>query len=372
MLKKIVLFSLVTGFALSCKKPVAVDDPDEYDRASLLTNLADNIIVPAYQELQTKVNDLQSKVAAFVATTNQANLTDLRGSWNETLLAWQTVSLMEVGPGANTGQRVQLNIYPIDTALINSNITNGGYNLEAAGNLTAKGFQAMDFLIHGYQKNDTEILELYTSDAHTTSRKTYLSDLSSNLKMHIDNITSEWVTTYRNTFVSNSADNSVGSSIGQFVNAYVMHYEAHVRKGKVGLPAGKFNGFSQLPMPNHVEAFYKDESLPYLIQALRGAKKIFEGQTLDGSTNGVGLDDYLNFVNAKLNGGKLSEVISNQFDVTIAKAQTLSDPFSQEVQNNQTGVFELYDELQKIVAYLKTDMASELGVQITYVDNDGD
>ncbi len=54
-----------------------------------------------------------------------------------------------------------------------------------------------------------------------------------------------------------STSNSQGSSISNIINALCLHYEFYVRRGKVGLPMGVFNGFSQQKLPHLVECYYK-------------------------------------------------------------------------------------------------------------------
>ena len=50
----------------------------------------------------------------------------------------------------------------------------------------------------------------------------------------------------------------------------------------------------------------------------------------------------------------------------------LTDPLSQGVQGNTAPIEAAYNEIQKLVVLLKTDMPSAMGILITYVDNDGD
>jgi hypothetical protein len=40
--------------------------------------------------------------------------------------------------------------------------------------------------------------------------------------------------------------------------------------------------------------------------------------------------------------------------------------------NNKDALLNSYEELQKLVPFIKVDMTSGLGVLITYQDNDGD
>jgi len=55
-----------------------------------------------------------------------------------------------------------------------------------------------------------------------------------------------------------------------------------------------------------------------------------------------------------------------------AALESLSDPLSENIVNDQTQVEATYAELQKLIVLFKVDMPSRLGILITYQDNDGD
>ena len=100
--------------------------------------------------------------------------------------------------------------------------------------------------------------------------------------------------------------------------------------------------------------------------------KFINGIGYSNEENGVGFDDYMNFVNAEYNSESLSNVINNKFNEISNGLNSLNDPLSNEVTINKTGVQEVYQELQQLVPFIKVDMTSALGVLITYQDNDGD
>ena len=88
--------------------------------------------------------------------------------------------------------------------------------------------------------------------------------------------------------------------------------------------------------------------------------------------NGLGLDDYMNFVNAEYNNMQLSKVIDNQIVTILEELNNYNNPLSEAIMNNKDALLNSYEELQKLVPFIKVDMTSGLGVLITYQDNDGD
>ena len=103
---------------------------ESFDRTALLTNYSNNLIIPRYQTLVDQSNALSTAVNDFTAVPNLSNLQALRATFQSSYLAWQACSFFEFGPAADVALRTYLNTFPTDTALINSNISAGGYNLD--------------------------------------------------------------------------------------------------------------------------------------------------------------------------------------------------------------------------------------------------
>ena len=368
----LVIFLLAT---LSCCKKdedeMIVPNPpaNDYDRVPLLTNWTNNYIIPAYQEYATQTTNLKNEVASFTSLPSISSLQSVRTQWENTLLVWQDVAFLELGPAANISLRSQTNIYPADTLLINSNITSGTYDLDQPSNFDAKGFQAIDYLINGIAATDQDIVDFFASSANAA---TYIQDIVIEIDDHAIDVRDNWQNGFGVSFIANSASNAQGSAVSDVINAFVQHYETFVRKGKVGLPAGVFNIFSQSPLPTHVEALYYQQSLPFIHRSLTAIQKFIRGEDYIANTNGEGLDDYLSFVNAQVGGQPLEMIIDDQLNLIQAELTTINDPFSEEVVSNNAAVREVYQEIQRLVPSLKIDMTNALDVLITFQDSDGD
>lgn len=361
---------LIAGCSKDDKKDNNTSDPvEEYDREVMLTNYADAYILPAYSAYTSGIDSLKAAAINFNSTLNVTSLNQLRIKWENALLLWQDVGFLEFGPAQNISLRSQTNVYPIDTVLVTNNIAAGSYNLQLASNFDAKGLQAVEYLINGTGNNDNDIVTYFSN---TTNASTYLIDVITDLETNANYVNNEWISTYRSNFIANSASNAQGSSVSDIVNAISLHYETFIRKGKIGLPAGVFNGFSQLPMPEHVEAYHYEQSLPFVYRSLVSLQKFIKGEHYASSVNGEGLEDYLNFVRAQSGGQPLSTLINNQFINISGELANINDPLSNEVVNNNQGVRDVYQQMQQMVPFIKVETANALDVMITYQDNDGD
>ncbi len=154
------------------------------------------------------------------------------------------------------------------------------------------------------------------------------------------------------------------------VNDYIYYYEKHLRAGKIGIPAGVFSGS---PLSGHVEAYYSNDFSKALFnEALSASVDFFNGVHFNGNTNGLSLDDYLDYLNTMKEGTDLTTLINNQFDVAQSEADSLNQNFALQVETDNSQMLSTYDELQRNVVYLKVDMLQALNINVDYVDADGD
>ncbi len=362
------IFSGITIF-ISCSNNTGSDGEPDFDREEMLENYGNNIIIPAYEAFQESVNNLDASATAFSDVPTADNLQALRDDLKQARLAWQDASIFQFGPAEMQVLRTYVNTYPTDTEQIQSNIESGDYSLGTIDNQDAAGFPALGYLLHGVGETDEEIITQYTTDPDAENRRQYLLDNVSFIKENIDAVVEEWSPNggdYLGTFLSeDNAGTDVGSSIGMLVNAMVLHYERFLRDGKIGIPSGVRS--AGVPRPTAVEAYYGGYSVELAIANMEAFKRLFLGNGLDGS-EGLGLQENLQALGAD----DLSTQIVTTFDESLTELENLSDPLSEQIENDNESVTNTFQKLQDMIALLKADMTSVLGVTITYQDNDGD
>jgi len=338
---------------------------NNYDRTTLLTNWADNIIIPAYENYQSKVNTLSAEAAAFTALPTVLNLQTLRVSWLEAYKAYQYVALYNFGKAQDISFKEITNTYPANIVGIDENIATGTYNLTLFPQYARQGFPGLDYLINGLGANDTEIAALYA----TANHKNYLSAVVAKMKSNADAIVADWNGGYRESYISNNGT-SVSSSVSKTTNSFVKSFERDIRSGKVGFPAGMF---SEAPRPTDVEAYYKkDVSKVLLATSVAAAKEFFNGKYFNASGSGEGLKSYLDYVNAVRDGQKLSDIINTQFALVETTNNLLNDNFITQINTDNQKMINAYTTMQQNLIYLKLDMMQALNITIDYVDGDGD
>jgi predicted lipoprotein len=336
----------------------------EFDRSALLVSYRDALIVPAYLRLQTSAVALEAASDAFTTRPTAEGLAQLRGTLRAARLDWQGASLFEFGPAEAVLLRSSLNTFPADTARIERNIASGSFTPGSVGDRAAGGFPALDYLLHA--DSDEQIVSDFFSIATGPQRRAYLERVVASIRESADAVAAEWMGAYGAAFVDPSrAGTDVGSSLGMLLNAWVMHYERFARDGQIGIPAGVRSAGVARPML--VEAPYGGYSAELAAANARASLRLFEGTGADGA-DGPGLDDYLTALGAT----PLGERISAEFAEVIAALEALDDPLDEQIKRDPTPALDAFREMQDVVVLLKADLASVLGVTVTFQDNDGD
>lgn len=377
MIKRIGLFLLMGLVVLACSTSDDSEVPtdpgggngdgtgDTFDRSAMLNNWANNIIMPGYTDFADQLSSLKNAADNFNAAPAQTELNELRTAWLTAYRTWQRVSLFEIGPAEDVNLRTNLNIYPTNTTLIESNIAAGNYNLGLSSNREAKGFPALDYLIHGSADTDEQIIALLSEPAY----REYLTDLVQDMIDLTDGVIAQWNGNYKDTFVSNDGASST-ASVDRLVNDYIFYFEKFLRAGKMGIPLGVFSGSV---LPGNIEAYHNgDVSNILFLEGLDAVQDFFNGRHYNGSGSGESLNSYLNELNSIKDGENLGAVINAQLNSARQEVQGL-DLFSKELESSPpTNMLLAYDEVQKVVPLFKVDMVSAMSISIDFVDADGD
>lgn len=338
---------LILGTAVSCK-----EDPEptpDFDKGSLLINVADNQIIPAIDDFDTKIGTLETDYLAFQSNPNATTFESVRNSWKAAYISWQTVKIYDFGPIRDFAFKGATGTYPTDTAKINNNIASGSYNLGTAGNVDAIGLPSLDYLFYR-----VDALSTLTNDANAMQ---YGLDVVQKIKTETASVKSQW-TSYRGTFIASTGTETT-SAFSEFVNEFNRDYEL-AKNAKVGIPIGKQS--LDIPLPEYVEARYSGISFDLLRASIVALRDAYTGGT------GVGFDDYL----LHLDRGSLNSTINTNFTTILSEIDSFNGTLSDNIDNNWSELNDLYTLLQGQVVNLKTDMTSAFGVLITYQDNDGD
>ncbi len=360
--KKLILFMLLFTFSLSCSDDNGGNPKVEIDKKALLTNYADNLIIPAFEDLYLKSNTMNERFIELKAEYSEQKFNKVRQAFSDLRNSWQFCSAYGFGPAEEVVLRQALNTFPTDTIRIKSNIESGSYSLVTSSNFKAKGFPALDYLLYNV---DSQTQETVFTDVKVLQ---YLEDVINDIKTNIDYVRNGWQT-YRDIFVSKTG-NDAGSSLSLFINEFVKDYEI-AKRAKLGFPLGI--SLSDV-LPYHFEAPYSLNSSRILGFNLKSYRAILLGPKNNDLTKTDNLYEYLSELSATRNDALLADVILAEFDETTTLMNKMDIPFrkSLELPSEKAKIEAIYKNMQESVVLLKTDMVSAMGILINYQDNDGD
>ena len=363
------IFGLLAGLGLLVACSSSDEDPDDpedtFNRSAMLANWAENIIVPGYQNYVNKLDELTASANSFNANPSEDALQTFRGAWLSGYLAFQQVSMFEIGMAETIAIRNYTNIYPTDESAIDENITTGEYNLELPSTNDEQGFPALDYLLYGTGSNNAQIINAL-SESNTQA---YISDLIARMNEMAQAVLNDWNSGYKDTFIKNDGS-TASSSVNKMANDFLYYYEKALRAGKVGIPAGVFSGN---PLSDRVEGLHsKVHSKSLFNAALDAVENFFVGQHFGSTQRGESLSSYLGYVNSIKGGEDLAAFISTQFNMVRSESNGLSEDFFQQVESDNSKMLMTYDELQKNVVLMKVDMFQALNIRVDFVDADGD
>ena len=370
----LIFISLVFGSVLffSCKNDDengGGNDPcsNDFDQTAMFRNVADNLILPAYQDLKTKVDELETQTQLFLTLTDENELSKLRDAFQAAYLSWQAAAQYEFGPAEEIFLRNSVNNFPVNVSQVEFNIENETNNFDQPDTYD-QGFPALDYLLYGVAGNDNlvETVTVFSVNANKEKYKNYLNAIVTNIQEKVNFTFDKWENGYRDSFIGNTGT-AAGTSLSLIINGWNQNFEL-IKREKIGTPSGVLD--LNFPLADKVEAYYSGISAQLAVVSLEASRNLFWG--FGNGTNGVGLDDFLDEVNAEKNGKMLSAVITDQFTEMINRVLALPDPLSESIEMDATPTINAYTELAKQVVNIKTDLPSILCVSITYIDNPSD
>ena len=372
-LKILISISILSIFIISCSS--SSDDEQstipEFDRSAVLSNYADNIIVPRLNNFKSSVDYLKESGDAFLDSPDITTYTELHNSWLEAYINWQYVEMFNIGKAEEIMFFSKTNTYPVNEGRIQENINNQKTDLSNPNDWSCQGFPGLDYMIHGIANTENEIINQYIQNPlNGKYLKVVLNELNNNTDLVLD----DW-NTYRNTFV-NSIENTATSAFNMLTNDFVYYFEKGLRTNKIGIPSGVF---SNNPLSNKVESYYsskngiEDVSRDLIENALNAVDLVFQGKSSNQSPVGPSFKTYLDFIKANnVSADDIGSIVVNKIQTANQKILDLNKNFINQVENDNGKMLAAFDALQTIVVNLKTDMLSLFNVAVDYTDADGD
>ncbi len=349
-------------FFFSCgegnsESPCSID----YEGVLIYENLADNVIIPAYQDLQIAMTDLNETTEKFFDDPTVEHLEAMRTATSNAYILWQYAEPYQFGPAESVYLKDVMNNFPININLVEMNIANDVLASSGPGHYD-QGFPALDALFWG-DSNEEQIIETLTfNGSGAVTYESYIKDIIDRMFEAVNTVSAEWQSTYRTTFINNDGT-AAGSSLSLIVNAINQHFE-FTKRDRLGIPSGALT--LDIPNPDKVEGRNSGLSTELLAASMEASKRFYKGM------NDAGIDDYLAASGALKNEILLSTSITENYDQMLSEINALNDPLQEVIEFQPEKILSIYALTANQVVQMKTDMPSVLCVSITYIDNPSD
>lgn len=344
---------LLLAVALSYTHPAQAQP---FDRRQMLETLTMQVILPYHQALYDQSQALDQAAHAYQADPTPENLAVLQQAWKDASLAWERCEWLDFGRLMiyhTPIERVPTKIEALDEALAGSDTLNADFVAGSGSNL--KGLPALEYLI-------------FAPDVDLTDprRIDYIVGMTETLVEDTKTLYDAWSPdgdNYAETFINaDGAGTVVRESLSMLNNQMVAELEK-ILQNKLGKPLGIFYE-DGLPRPELVETPYSGESVAHIRANLESLQAMF--------TQDWTLRAYLTYLGAMYEENLLGDVIMAQFEASYAALDAIQLPLEVAVVEDPASVQAAYDAIHQLMVLIRVDMAGQLGVTITFNDNDGD
>lgn len=372
----------------------------EFGSEQLLANLADNIILPTYQNFQSAAHEHYDNITTYCGALNadvdnaQSQRESAQQSWRSVAALWQQAEVMQVGPLADNNNAFRNNIYSwpvvsscgVDQDVVyfeQGNINGTAYQLNQRTD-TRRGIDVLEYLLfnntmnHSCSSNVGPLGDwnIRTDGERMVARCNFAQAVAEDLKGNADTLIQRWQGDSGYAAILKAA----GQAGSQFdtalkgVNAIsdaMFYIDSVTKDAKLAKPMGLFeNSCANAACPDDVEAKFSAHSIDNILANLLGLSKLFYG-SVDGleNTDGVGFDDFLKAVGDE----QTAQRIAAGLTAARLMAAELDKPLAELLAEDPAKVEALHAQIKTVTDELKSNFINSLALELPQTsagDND--
>ena len=330
------------------------------DRPSVLADLAEEAIVPAYQQFDTAAADLQAAAAWLCESPSDAALGEARDSLAAARRAWSYLEPMWVGSVMDRRSwavvRWPVAAEEVEDLIADTSIELDRDRLENRIGADQRGMGAVEHVLYSGSDGSTgtaDVLGALSSSRRCDYLEGVTGVIADEAEIVLDGWTGSWegAEPYREQF---SADD--GDGLDSVVNDTLFLLEA-ITDLELGPAIGAMGSEAR---PEAIDEGLAAAGVKDLVARLDGAKAVLVG----GGTGGAGL--------APLLGDDLVERLNEQLAAARAAAEVMEAPLRTAAMESPESVAAARDAIKAVQITVATEVVGRLGVTIGFSDADGD
>ena len=281
---------------------------EEFSTAEMLTNIADAIIIPTYEELVTQTELLASSegdlsdYCSAIGTSEESSKEALaKDSWKASMAVVQGSEMLAIGPATDNGSSFRKKILSYSEGSLNScgvdemAVLAGRAELDVSERATnQRGLGGIEYLLFNESLDHTCPPQAATTSNwnaldDTTRRKNRCNAalaIAEDVAAAAVQLRDAWLETggdFRSEYISES---NVGNSLQMTTDA-IFYVDTGVKDKKLGIPLGINDACSAFSCPGSVESPYSESSFANIKNNVETFLEVFQG------ASGVGFDDFI-------------------------------------------------------------------------------
>jgi hypothetical protein len=314
-------------------------------RSAFLKELGTDLILPAYQELDTRSEALAGALATLEASPSRATLTEAQSAWRTVRFPWGFLEALHLGPSEELHTGAAMNQVPgttdIDTLLAGNAPLDETSVAQLGANL--KGMLTIEYVLFDAEAGNEAVLSRLTTGDAGARRRAYLKALGAVLHADARAVRAAWEPEQGNYLAQLSNAGSEGSryatqqeALDEVVHRLISSVEE-----------------AELKLSPELEATrHGDNSLEDLESTLRGMEYVWHGLNGDG-----GLSSLVSATNKSLD-----KTVREELALVRLALVSIPPPLRTALRNNPASVEKTRAAFSNLRATLATKVVANLEV----------
>jgi len=338
-----------------------VSSSSEGQKEEVLESLANGFALTQFMDFQGRASDLETAIASFCEAPTEETWVPAQKAWKEARITQKRFQIIQFGPIKEYPLRLGplLDTWPVNEAAIETLV-------EEESPLTQEAFESK-----GSKHRGMPVLEylLWTGEPDTWSamasdgrRCEVLQAVAKDLVFNGNRLVTSWEEDWIPQLTGVDPEGqykTLDDAMDEWVNRMAFTVE-NIRINKLEKPAGYPKENS--PKPDVLESPYSDHSLEDAIVALEGVALVWAG---DESLGTEGVSTLVNSLSLRLN---MNEALENAKDAL----SQIPAPLSESIETGYGPIMEARTALKDLQGLLQGEVASQVGVKLSFNDGDGD
>ncbi|WP_296403810.1 imelysin family protein [Psychrobacter sp.] len=326
-------------------KPITAIEIDPKTADNYLTQVVNNQILPAYQNVvkqSNALNTLATQSCQKNATVSPEDLAALRKQWLKLATAWAQAEVVGFGPAMSSMSNLYINYYPDERGLVHKGVID---LIQSNPKLTAEQLSSESAIVQGIPGLE-EVL--YANDSLSSEQCQYVMSASQALTQRLEDVLKTWQASPETLLGFGEEENKTG--INRWINSLLALVET-TKSTSLDQPLG-ITGHKK----GHLPAVAAEKSRDIITAKVAALNKALT-------------DPQLVAILSESGNNILADEMSTLLSETSTLLSQLPEDLAQATPEQQK---QLYEKLTQLTQVIKRKLMPTLGVQVGFNSTDGD